>query len=110
MIEIKLSQGAKPGHGGILPGPKVTPEIAEARGVPVWQDCNSPAKHSAFTTPIELMHFIARLRTLSGGKPVGFQLCIGHSWDRFAIAKAMPQTAITPVFIGVAGGEGGTGA
>src|SRR3546814_20017889 len=83
MIEINLSQGSKPGHGGILPGPKVTPEIAEARGVPVWQDCNSPAKHSAFTTPIELMHFVARLRTLSGGKPVGFKLCIGHPWEWF---------------------------
>ncbi|UYO95047.1 FMN-binding glutamate synthase family protein [Pollutimonas sp. M17] len=110
MIEIKLSQGAKPGHGGILPGPKVTPEIAEARGVPVWQDCNSPSKHSAFTTPIELMHFIARLRTLSGGKPVGFKLCIGHPWEWFAIAKAMLKTGITPDFIVVDGAEGGTGA
>src|SRR3546814_111248 len=96
MIEIKLSQGAKPGHGGILPGPKVTPEIAEARGVPVWQDCNSPAKHSAFTTPIALMHFVARLRTLSGGKPVGFQLCIAHPWDWFSISKPHLTTRITP--------------
>lgn len=110
MIEIKLSQGAKPGHGGILPGPKVTPEIALARGVPVWQDCNSPAKHSAFTTPIELMHFVARLRKLSGGKPVGFKLCIGHPWEWFAIAKAMLKTGITPDFIVVDGAEGGTGA
>ncbi|MGB3287913.1 MAG: FMN-binding glutamate synthase family protein [Burkholderiaceae bacterium] len=110
MIEIKLSQGAKPGHGGILPGPKVTPEIAEARGVPAWQDCNSPAQHSAFTTPIELMHFIVRLRTLSGGKPVGFKLCIGHPWEWFAIAKAMLKTGITPDFIVVDGAEGGTGA
>jgi glutamate synthase domain-containing protein 2 len=110
MIEIKLSQGAKPGHGGILPGPKVTPEIAEARGVPAWQDCNSPAKHSAFTTPIELMHFIVRLRTLSGGKPVGFKLCIGHPWEWFAIAKAMLKTGITPDFIVIDGAEGGTGA
>jgi glutamate synthase domain-containing protein 2 len=110
MIEIKLSQGAKPGHGGILPGPKVTPEIAEARGVPAWQDCNSPARHSAFTTPIELMQFVARLRELSGGKPVGFKLCIGHPWEWFAIAKAMLKTGITPDFIVVDGAEGGTGA
>ncbi len=110
MIEIKLSQGAKPGHGGILPGPKVTPEIAHARGVPAWQDCNSPARHSAFTTPIELMHFIVRLRRLSGGKPVGFKLCIGHPWEWFAIAKAMLKTGITPDFIVVDGAEGGTGA
>lgn len=110
MIEIKLSQGAKPGHGGILPGPKVTPEIAEARGVPVWQDCNSPAKHNAFTTPIELLEFVVRLRRLSGGKPVGFKLCIGHPWEWFAIAKAMLKTGITPDFIVVDGAEGGTGA
>ncbi|HWL29818.1 MAG TPA: FMN-binding glutamate synthase family protein [Burkholderiaceae bacterium] len=110
MIEIKLSQGAKPGHGGILPGAKVTPEIAEARGVPAWQDCNSPARHSAFTTPIELMHFVARLRELSGGKPVGMKLCIGHPWEWFAIAKAMLKTSITPDFIVVDGAEGGTGA
>jgi glutamate synthase domain-containing protein 2 len=110
MIEIKLSQGAKPGHGGILPGAKVTPEIAEARGVPAWQDCISPARHSAFTTPIELMHFIARLRERSGGKPVGMKLCIGHPWEWFAIAKAMLKTGITPDFIVVDGAEGGTGA
>ncbi|SHI00922.1 FMN-binding glutamate synthase family protein [Pollutimonas bauzanensis] len=110
MIEIKLSQGAKPGHGGILPGPKVTPEIAQARGVPAWQDCNSPARHSAFTTPVELMQFVARLRELSGGKPVGFKLCIGHPWEWFAIAKAMLKTGITPDFIVVDGAEGGTGA
>ena len=110
MIEIKLSQGAKPGHGGILPGSKVTPEIAEARGVPAWTDCNSPAKHSAFTTPIELLHFVARLRELSGGKPVGFKLCVGHPWEWFAIAKAMLKTGITPDFIVVDGSEGGTGA
>lgn len=110
MIEIKLSQGAKPGHGGILPGPKVTPEIAAARGVPAWQDCNSPAHHSEFTTPIELMHFIAKLRSLSGGKPVGFKLCIGHPWEWFAIAKAMLKTGISPDFIVVDGAEGGTGA
>jgi glutamate synthase domain-containing protein 2 len=110
MIELKLSQGAKPGHGGILPGAKVTPEIAEARGVPAWQDCNSPATHSAFSTPVEMMHFIARLRELSGGKPIGFKLCIGHPWEWFAIAKAMLETGITPDFIVVDGAEGGTGA
>ncbi|NYT59585.1 FMN-binding glutamate synthase family protein [Alcaligenaceae bacterium] len=110
MIEIKLSQGAKPGHGGILPGAKVTQEIAHARDVPVGVDCNSPAKHSAFTTPIELMHFVARLRELSGGKPVGFKLCIGHPWEWFAIAKAMLHTGITPDFIVIDGAEGGTGA
>ena len=110
MIEIKLSQGAKPGHGGVLPGPKVTPEIAEARGVPVGVDCVSPASHSAFTTPTELMHFVARLRELSGGKPTGFKLCIGHPWEWFAMVKAMLQTGITPDFIVVDGTEGGTGA
>jgi glutamate synthase domain-containing protein 2 len=110
MIEIKLSQGAKPGHGGVLPGPKVTPEIAEARGVPVGQDCVSPAAHSAFSTPIELMQFVARLRELSGGKPVGFKLCIGHPWEWFSMVKAMLATGITPDFIVVDGSEGGTGA
>lgn len=110
MIEIKLSQGAKPGHGGILPGAKVTPEIAEARGVAPWQDCNSPASHTAFSTPIEMMYFIEKLRSLSGGKPVGFKLCIGHPWEWFAIAKAMLKTGITPDFIVVDGAEGGTGA
>ncbi|MGG4604256.1 FMN-binding glutamate synthase family protein [Paenalcaligenes sp. Me131] len=110
MIEIKLSQGAKPGQGGILPGAKVTPEIAAAREVPVWQDCLSPAKHSAFSTPIELLEFVAKLRELSGGKPVGFKLTIGHPWEWFAIAKAMLKTGITPDFIVVDGAEGGTGA
>ena len=110
MIELKLSQGAKPGHGGMLPGPKVTPEIAAARGVEPWLDCVSPASHSAFGTPIEMMHFIERLRTLSGGKPTGFKLCIGHPWEWFAIAKAMLETGITPDFIVVDGAEGGTGA
>ena len=110
MIELKLSQGAKPGHGGVLPGPKVTPEIAEARGVPPWVDCVSPASHSAFSTPIEMMQFIDRLRGLSLGKPVGFKLCIGHPWEWFALAKAMLETGITPDFIVVDGGEGGTGA
>ncbi len=110
MIEIKLSQGAKPGHGGVLPGPKVTPEIAAARGVPQGVDCISPARHSAFATPREMMHFIERLRELSGGKPVGFKLCIGHPWEWFAICKAMLDTGVTPDFIVVDGGEGGTGA
>lgn len=110
MIEIKLSQGAKPGVGGILPGAKVTPEIAAARGIAVGLDCISPAAHSAFTTPLELMHFIVQLRELSGGKPVGFKLCIGHPWEWFAMVKAMLQTGITPDFIVVDGSEGGTGA
>ncbi|MBS0447658.1 MAG: FMN-binding glutamate synthase family protein [Proteobacteria bacterium] len=110
MIELKLSQGAKPGHGGVLPGPKVTPEIAEARGVAIGVDCVSPASHSAFSTPLEMMRFIERLRTLSGGKPTGFKLCIGHPWEWFAIAKAMQETGITPDFIVVDGAEGGTGA
>ena len=110
MIEIKLSQGAKPGHGGVLPGPKVTPEIAQARGIPIGVDCISPSAHSAFSTPIELMEFITRLRTLSGGKPTGFKLCIGHPWEWFAIVKAMLATGVTPDFIVVDGAEGGTGA
>jgi len=110
MIELKLSQGAKPGHGGILPGAKVTPEIAEARGVVVGEDVVSPARHSAFSTPVEMLEFIERLRTLSGGKPVGFKLAIGHPWEWFAIVKAMLSTGIKPDFIVVDGGEGGTGA
>jgi glutamate synthase domain-containing protein 2 len=110
MIELKLSQGAKPGHGGILPGEKVTPEIAEARGVEVGKDVVSPASHSAFRTPIELLEFIEKLRDLSGGKPVGFKLAIGHPWEWFAIVKAMLKTGKKPDFIVVDGGEGGTGA
>ena len=110
MVEIKLSQGAKPGHGGVLPGPKVTEEIAEARGVMVGQDCVSPAAHSSFTTPLELMAFIQKLRTLSEGKPVGIKLCIGHPWEWFAIVKAMLDSGIQPDFIVVDGAEGGTGA
>ena len=110
MIELKLSQGAKPGHGGVLPGPKVTIEIAEARGVRPWVDCVSPASHGAFKTPIEMMRFIERLRTLSGGKPTGFKFCVGHPWEWFAIAKAMLETGILPDFIVVDGAEGGTGA
>ena len=110
MVELKLSQGAKPGHGGVLPGPKVTAEIAEARGVPVGTDCISPSAHSAFATPIEMLRFIDRLRDLAGGKPTGFKLCIGHPWEWFAIAKAMLETGIVPDFIVVDGAEGGTGA
>ncbi len=110
MIELKLSQGAKPGHGGVLPGPKVTIEIAEARGVQPWVDCVSPAAHRAFSTPLEMMRFIDRLRDLSGGKPTGFKLCIGHPWEWFGIAKAMQETGIVPDFIVVDGAEGGTGA
>ncbi len=110
MIEIKISQGAKPGHGGVLPGPKVTPEIAAARGVAVGVDCISPATHAAFTTPIELLQFIQRLRALSGGKPTGFKFCLGHPWEFFAICKAMLETGITPDYIVVDGAEGGTGA
>lgn len=110
MIELKLSQGAKPGHGGMLPGPKVTPEIAEARGVPAGVDCISPPGHSAFSTPTELILFIQRLRELSGGKPVGFKFALGHPWEFFGICKAMLETGITPDFIVVDGGEGGTGA
>ncbi|QNK70904.1 FMN-binding glutamate synthase family protein [Variovorax sp. PAMC26660] len=110
MIEIKLSQGAKPGHGGVLPAPKVTPEIAAARGVPVGVDCISPSSHSAFSNPTEMMHFVAKLRELSGGKPTGFKFCLGHPWEWFGIVKAMQATGITPDFIVVDGAEGGTGA
>lgn len=110
MIELKLSQGAKPGQGGILPGAKVTPEIAAARGVPAGVDCVSPAGHSVFSTPLELLQFVDRLRQLSGGKPTGFKLAIGHPWEWFAIAKAMQESGLLPDFIVVDGGEGGTGA
>jgi glutamate synthase domain-containing protein 2 len=110
MIEIKLSQGAKPGHGGVLPGAKVTKEIAAARGVAIGEDCVSPASHSAFSTPTQLLEFVAKLREWSGGKPTGFKLAIGHPWEWFGIAKAMLVTGIVPDFIVVDGGEGGTGA
>jgi glutamate synthase domain-containing protein 2 len=110
MIELKLSQGAKPGHGGVLPAAKVTREIARIRGVPEGEDCISPARHSAFSTPIELMRLIADLRRLSGGKPTGFKLCVGHPWEFLAVVKAMLETGITPDFIVVDGTEGGTGA
>ncbi len=110
MIEIKLSQGAKPGQGGVLPGAKVTAEIAAARGIPEGQTCVSPATHSAFSSPVELLQFIERLRELSGGKPTGFKFCLGHPWEWFGIVKAMMETGITPDFIVVDGSEGGTGA
>jgi len=110
MIELKLSQGAKPGHGGMLPAGKINKEIAEARGIPMGQDCISPAAHSAFSTPIEMLEFIGKLRDLSGGKPVGFKLCIGHQREFMCMVKAMLQTGIIPDFIVVDGAEGGTGA
>ena len=110
MIELKLSQGAKPGHGGVLPAAKVSAEIAATRGVPMGHDCVSPATHSAFSTPVGLLQFIARLRELSGGKPTGFKLAIGHPWEWFGIAKAMHETGLLPDFIVVDGAEGGTGA
>jgi glutamate synthase domain-containing protein 2 len=110
MIEVKLSQGAKPGHGGVLPAAKVSEEIAAARGVPMGQDCVSPARHSSFSTPIEFVQFLGELRRLSGGKPVGFKLCVGHPWEFLAICKAMLKTGICPDFIVVDGKEGGTGA
>ena len=110
MIEIKLSQGAKPGHGGILPAAKLTQEIADIRHVPMGSDVVSPPAHSSFSNPTELMHFIKQLRDLSGGKPIGFKLCIGRRDEFLAICKAMITTGITPDFITVDGGEGGTGA
>ncbi|MDT8409313.1 MAG: FMN-binding glutamate synthase family protein [Wenzhouxiangellaceae bacterium] len=110
MIELKLSQGAKPGHGGILPAAKVTPEIARARGLPEYESAMSPPWHSAFTTPIEMIEFICRLRELSGGKPVGIKLCVGRRSDFLAICKAMLEVGSGPDFITVDGGEGGTGA
>ncbi|GAA0312466.1 FMN-binding glutamate synthase family protein [Psychrobacter aestuarii] len=110
MIEIKLSQGAKPGKGGVLPSSKITDEISETRQVPRGQDCVSPASHSAFSTPLELVEFWQKLRDLSGGKPVGFKLCIGQPWQFMAIVKAMIETDNYPDFIVVDGAEGGTGA
>src|SRR3954469_17182 len=110
MVELKISQGAKPGHGGVLPAAKVSEEISLIRGVPMGEDCISPATHRAFSTPLEMMAFIAEMRRLSGGKPAGFKLCIGHPWEFLAICKAMLQTGIYPDFIVVDGNEGGTGA
>ena len=110
MIELKLSQGAKPGHGGILPAKKITPEIAKIRGVPMGQDIVSPANHSTFQTPRELLHFLQKLRELSGYKPIGFKVCIGHYYEFIAICQAMLKEQIYPDFISIDGGEGGTGA
>ena len=110
MIEIKLSQGAKPGHGGILPAAKVTPEIARIRLVKMGEDVLSPPGHTAFSNPLEMVDFIQKLRDLSGGKPVGFKLCIGHRSEFISICKAMVSRSIYPDFITVDGGEGGTGA
>lgn len=110
MVELKLSQGAKPGHGGVLPAAKVSQEISITRGVPMGQDCISPSYHSAFATPVEMMKFVAEMRRLSGGKPAGFKLCVGHRWEFLGICKAMVETGIYPDFIVVDGKEGGTGA
>jgi len=110
MIEIKLSQGAKPGHGGILPAGKVTREISATRNVAMGSPCISPGRHSAFDTPIELLEFVQLLRERSAGKPVGIKLCIGHPWEWFSIAKAVLDTGIAPDFVAVDGAEGGTGA
>ena len=110
MIEIKISQGAKPSHGGLLPAAKITPEIAEIRGIEMGKDCLSPPDHSTFSTPIGLLEFVAKLRDLTGGKPVGFKLCIGRHPEFMSICKAMLKTGITPDFITVDGAEGGTGA
>ena len=110
MIEIKVSQGAKPGHGGILPAAKNTPEIAAIRGVDPHIDVHSPPSHSAFSNPTELIDFISLLRERSLGKPIGFKLCIGKKQEFIDICKAMLVTGITPDFITVDGGEGGTGA
>ncbi|TDK28351.1 FMN-binding glutamate synthase family protein [Luteimonas aestuarii] len=110
MIELKLSQGAKPGKGGMLPAAKVTEEIAKARGIPVGKDCLSPAAHPEFSTPLGMLEFMARLRELSGGKPTGFKLAVGHPWEWFGVAKAMQESGIVPDFIVVDGAEGGTGA
>jgi glutamate synthase domain-containing protein 2 len=110
MIELKVSQGAKPGHGGVLPAIKVSEEIAKIRGVAAGEDCISPSFHRAFSTPVGMMEFIGELRRLSGGKPVGFKLCVGHRWEFLAICKAMLETGIYPDFIVVDGKEGGTGA
>ena len=110
MVEVKLSQGAKPGHGGVLPARKISPEIAAARGIPMDEDCISPSVHSTFSTPIEFAGFLQQLRELSGGKPVGFKLCIGRRHEFLALLKAFLETGILPDFIVVDGKEGGTGA
>src|SRR6201993_3938933 len=110
MVELKISQGAKPGHGGVLPAAKVSEEISRIRGVAMNEDCISPAFHRAYSTPLQMMAFIAEMRRLSGGKPAGFKLCIGHPWEFLAICKAILETGIYPDFIVVDGKEGGPGA
>jgi glutamate synthase domain-containing protein 2 len=109
-VSLKLSQGAKPGIGGVLPGAKVTQEIAEARDVPAGQTVTSPPAHKVFSTPRELVRFIAHMRDLAGGKPTGFKLCVGPRFQFLAICKAMADEGVTPDFIVVDGAEGGTGA
>lgn len=110
LIEMKLSQGAKPGHGGVLPASKISEEIAEARGIPMDRDCVSPASHPEFSTPLEMMEFIGHLRENASGKPIGFKMCIGHRREFMCIVKAMLDTGIAPDFIVIDGKEGGTGA
>jgi len=110
MVELKLSQGAKPGHGGILPAAKLTEEIASIRGVPMGHDVLSPPAHSRFDSPVGLLEFVAELREEAGGRPVGIKLCVGQAWELLALCKAMDREGITPDFIAVDGGEGGTGA
>jgi glutamate synthase domain-containing protein 2 len=110
MVELKLSQGAKPGHGGVLLAAKVSAEIAAIRGVPQGQDCISPSRHSAFSTPLELIRFVAEMRRLAGGKPAGIKLCIGQEWEFMALCKAMLETGEAPDFMVIDGAEGGTGA
>ncbi len=110
MIEIKLSQGAKPGHGGILPKEKLTKEISLIRNVPMGFDVISPPWHSAFSSPKELCGFIKTLRESSGGKPVGIKLCIGRESEFMSLCKAMIETKIYPDYISIDGAEGGTGA
>lgn len=109
MIEVKLSQGAKPGHGGVLPSAKISPEIAEARGIEMGKACISPPYHPEFSTPKAMLDFIAELRGLAK-KPVGLKLCVGQKYEFFALCKAMIETGIKPDFIVVDGSEGGTGA
>jgi glutamate synthase domain-containing protein 2 len=110
MVSLKLSQGAKPGIGGVLPGGKVTEEIARARDVPKGETCVSPPSHKVFSTPRELVRFIAHMRELAGGKPTGFKLCVGARHELLAVCKAMAEEGVTPDFIIVDGAEGGTGA
>src|SRR5260370_13094096 len=110
MVEGKVRQGAKAGYGGVLPAAKVSEEMSKIRGVAMGEDCISPATHRAFSTPLEMMAFIGEMRRLSGGKPAGFKLCIGHPWEFLAICKAMLQTGIYPDFIVVDGNERATAA